>query len=80
MPTVRSVLDMKRLPYGLVAAAAGSYVLAIALSWHGPNQWPYAWLDGVRRPEFPPAIKRVLQDKRFKVSTNGPRAAACRTC
>ena len=26
------------------------------------------------------AIKRVLQDKRFKVSTNGPRAAACRTC
>ncbi|HSU09278.1 MAG TPA: arabinosyltransferase domain-containing protein [Pseudonocardia sp.] len=62
VPTVRSVLDMKRLPYGLVAAAAGSYVLAIALSWHGPNQWPYAWLDGVRRPEFPPAIKRVLLD------------------
>jgi hypothetical protein len=26
------------------------------------------------------AIKRVLQDKRFKVSTNGPRAATCRTC
>ena len=50
------------MPFGLVAAAAGSYVLAIALSWHGPNQWPYAWLDGVRRPEFPPAIKRVLLD------------------
>ena len=26
------------------------------------------------------AINKVLQDKRFKVSTNGPRAAACRTC
>ena len=62
VPTVRSVLETKRLPFGLVAAAAGSYVLAIALSWHGPNQWPYAWLDGVRRPEFPPAIKRVLLD------------------
>ena len=62
VPTVRSVLEMKRLPFGLVAAAAGSYVLAIALSWHGPNQWPYAWLDGVRRPEFPPAIKHVLLD------------------
>ena len=53
VPTVRSVLGMWRLPYGLVAAAAGSYVLAIALSWHGPNQWPYAWLDGVRRPDLP---------------------------
>ena len=62
VPTVRSVLERERLPFGLVAAAAGSYVLAIALSWHGPNQWPYAWLDGVRRPEFPPAIKRVLLD------------------
>ena len=62
MPTVRSVLGMWRLPYGLVAAAAGSYVLAIALSWHGPNQWPYAWLDGVRRPTFTPAIKHVLLD------------------
>ena len=50
------------MPYGLVAAAAGSYVLAIALSWHGPNQWPYAWLDGVRRPTFTPAIKHVLLD------------------
>ena len=62
VPTVRSVLGMWRLPYGLVAAAAGSYVLAIALSWHGPNQWPYAWLDGVRRPTFTPAIKHVLLD------------------
>lgn len=62
VPTARSVLGMWRLPYGLVAAAAGSYVLAIALSWHGPNQWPYAWLDGVRRPTFTPAIKHVLLD------------------
>ena len=62
VPTVRSVLGMWRLPFGLVAAVAGSYVLAIALSWHGPNQWPYAWLDGVRRPTFPPAIKHVLLD------------------
>ena len=62
VPTTRSVLGMWRLPFGLVAAVVGSYVLAIALSWHGPNQWPYAWLDGVRRPTFTPAIKHVLLD------------------
>ena len=62
VPTVRSALGMWRPPFGLVAAVVGSYVLAIALSWHGPNQWPYAWLDGVRRPTFTPAIKRVLLD------------------
>ena len=62
VPTVRSVLGMWRPPFGLVAGVVGSYVLAIALSWHGPNQWPYAWLDGVRRPTFTPAIKHVLLD------------------
>ena len=62
VPTVRSVLGMWRPPFGLVVGVVGSYVLAIALSWHGPNQWPYAWLDGVRRPTFTPAIKHVLLD------------------
>ena len=62
VPTMRSVLGMWRPPFGLVAGVVGSYVLAIALSWHGPNQWPYAWLDGVRRPTFTPAIKHVLLD------------------
>ena len=62
VPTVRSVLGMWQPPFGLVAGVVGSYVLAIALSWHGPNQWPYAWLDGVRRPTFTPAIKHVLLD------------------
>ena len=62
VPTMRSVLGMWRPPFGLVAGVVGSYVLAIALSWHGPNQWPYAWLDGVRRPTFTPAIKHLLLD------------------
>jgi hypothetical protein len=62
VPTVCGVLGMWRPPFGLVAGVVGSYVLAIALSWHGPNQWPYAWLDGVRRPTFTPAIKHVLLD------------------
>jgi hypothetical protein len=62
VPMVRSVLGMWRVPAGVVAAVAGSYVVAIALGWHGPNQWPYAWLDGVRRPNFTPAIKRLLLD------------------
>ena len=42
VPTVRSVLGSGRLSYGVVAAAAGSFVVAIALGWHGPNVWPYA--------------------------------------
>lgn len=62
VPTVRDVLDRHRLPHGLVAAVAASYVVVIALSWHGPNLWPYAWLDGVRRPTYPPAISHVPLD------------------
>jgi hypothetical protein len=62
LPTVRSVLGTQRLPFGVVAAAGASYVVTIALGWHGPNLWPYAWLDGVRRPTFPPAIKHVGLD------------------
>ena len=62
VPITRSVLDSHRLPVGVVAAAGVSFVVAIALGWHGPNDWPYAWLDGVRRPEFPPAISHVVLD------------------
>jgi hypothetical protein len=62
VPTVRSVLDRQRLSYGVVAAAAASFVVVIALGWRGPNEWPYAWLDGLRRPTFPPAISRVVLD------------------
>ena len=49
VPT-RAACSMHRLPVGVVAAAGVSFVVAIALGWHGPNDWPYAWLDGVRRP------------------------------
>jgi hypothetical protein len=62
VPTLRSVLGREPLSYGMVAAAAVSYVVTIALAWHGPNLWPYAWLDGVRRPAYPPAVSRVGLD------------------
>ena len=62
VPTARSILGTQRLPVGVLVAAAGSFVVAIALGWHGPNEWPYAWLDGIRRPHFPPAIKHVGLD------------------
>ncbi|HEX8498893.1 MAG TPA: arabinosyltransferase domain-containing protein, partial [Actinomycetales bacterium] len=62
VPTVRSVLGRERLSYGIVAAAAGSFVVAIALGWHGPNLWAYSYLDGVRRPGFPPAVSRIVLD------------------
>jgi arabinosyltransferase C len=59
VPLTRRVLDGARPPAGILAAAAGSFLVAILLAWNGPNQWPYAWLDGVHRPEYPPAISRV---------------------
>lgn len=62
VPLTRKVLDGARLPVGVLVAAAGSFVVAIALAWHGPNQWPYAWLEGVRTPEFPPSVRNVTLD------------------
>ncbi|PVZ04243.1 arabinosyltransferase domain-containing protein [Actinomycetospora cinnamomea] len=62
VPLTRRVLDGARPPGGVVAAAAGSVVAAIALAWHGPNSWPYAWLDGVRTPHQPPSIRNVGLD------------------
>ncbi|MGH3997758.1 MAG: arabinosyltransferase C-terminal domain-containing protein, partial [Pseudonocardiaceae bacterium] len=50
------------LPIGVLVAAAGSFVVAIALAWHGPNSWPYAWLDGVRTPYQPPSVKNMTLD------------------
>ena len=80
VPTVRSVLGMWRLPYGLVAAAAGSYVLVIALSWHGPNQWPYAWLDGVRRPTFTPRSSTCCSTRRCCGCSRSWSSWACWWC
>ncbi len=62
VPALRSVVGMWRLPYGVVAAAAASYALVIALSWHGPDQWPDAGPDGVHRFGRMAAVKDVLLD------------------
>ncbi|MGH3615728.1 MAG: arabinosyltransferase domain-containing protein [Pseudonocardia sp.] len=62
VPLARRVLGGARIPIGVLVAAAGSFVVAIALGWHGPNQWPYAHLDGIRRPNLPPAVKNVSLD------------------
>ncbi len=62
VPLVRRVLPDGRLPLGVLAAAGTSFVVAIALAWHGPNQWPYAWLEGVHRPNLPPAVRNVSLD------------------
>jgi hypothetical protein len=63
VPLTRQVLQGAKLPYGVIAAAAASFVAVIALGWHGPNQWPYAWLDGMRRPELPPAVMNIALDR-----------------
>lgn len=63
VPLVQQVLQGAKLPIGVLVAAAASFVVAIALGWHGPNQWAYAWLEGVRRPELPPAVKNIALDR-----------------
>ncbi|GAA1248998.1 hypothetical protein GCM10009609_10530 [Pseudonocardia aurantiaca] len=62
VPLTRRVLQDAKLPYGLLAAAGASFVAVIALGWHGPNQWPYASLEGMRRPELSPAISNIALD------------------
>jgi cell wall arabinan synthesis protein/EmbC-like arabinotransferase in arabinogalactan biosynthesis/arabinosyltransferase-like concanavalin domain-containing protein len=62
VPLTRRVLDGARPPVGVLAAVAGSFLVAIALAWHGPNKWAYAWLDGMHRPEHPPAVSGVELD------------------
>jgi hypothetical protein len=63
VPLVRQVLQGEKLPIGVLVAAAASFVAAIALGWHGPNQWPYAWVEGVRSPELPPAVTNIALDR-----------------
>ena len=62
VPLTRQVLRGARLPIGVLVAAAGSFVVVIALAWHGPNDWPYAWLDGVRTPYQRPSVGGVTLD------------------
>ena len=62
VPLTRKVLQDAKLSIGVVAAAGASFVVVIALGWHGPNEWPYASLAGMRRPELPPAIRNIALD------------------
>jgi arabinosyltransferase C len=57
VPLTRRVLGDARPPIGVLAAAAVSYLVAITLAWRGPNKWPYTSLEGVHRPELPPAVQ-----------------------
>ncbi|MDQ4033823.1 MAG: arabinosyltransferase, partial [Actinomycetota bacterium] len=62
VPLTRQVLRGARLSIGVLVAMAGSFVVAIALAWHGPNDWPYAWLDGVRTPYQRPSVANLTLD------------------
>ena len=44
------------------SVAAGSAVLVLALSFHGPNDWAYSWLQGLPRAGVRPALAGVLFD------------------
>lgn len=61
VPIAREVLRGSKLPSGVLAAVAGSFVLAIALAWHGPNSWPYADLTGVWLADEPPSLGVALE-------------------
>jgi hypothetical protein len=42
--------------------AVGTSVLVFALSFHGPNQWAYSWLQGVPHPDISPALMGIRFD------------------
>lgn len=59
VPLTRRVLGGSRVPVGVLAAAAVSFLVVILLAWHGPNIWAYAWMEGVPQAPFPPAVGDV---------------------
>ena len=56
-PVVFQLTRGRRLPAAVVAAAAGSAVITVALAGHGPNQWPYAWMFGLPHASVPPYVR-----------------------
>ena len=61
-PLTRDVLRGARLPPVVPLAAAGSVAVVCALVWHGPNSWPYAWLDGVAAAYVRPSVGGLTLD------------------
>jgi len=55
-PVVFQLTRGRRLPAAVVAGAAGSAVLAVALAGHGPNEWAYAWMFGLPHASVPPYV------------------------
>ena len=55
-PLTREVLRGARLPPAVPVALAASTAVTCALVWHGPNSWPYAWLEGVAAAYVRPSL------------------------
>jgi hypothetical protein len=60
VPLARTALGGIGLP--VLLAVAASVVVAAALTWHGPNSWPYAWLDGMPSAYRPPTLAGIPLD------------------
>ncbi|MGI8814482.1 MAG: arabinosyltransferase domain-containing protein, partial [Pseudonocardia sp.] len=56
VPLAQAVFRGTRLPTPVLAAAAGSALLVLALAGHGRNVWPYAWLAGFADVNKPPDV------------------------
>lgn len=50
------VMRGRSVPVPVVAAVAGSAVLAMALAGHGPNDWAYAWMFGLPHASVSPYV------------------------
>ena len=62
VPLARAVLGGDRLPRAVPVALTATVAAVCALAWHGPNSWPYAWLDGVGSAYVRPALGGVTAD------------------
>jgi hypothetical protein len=62
VPLARTALGGSRFPLPALLVVAASVVLTAALTWRGPNSWPYARLDGMPSPYRPPAPAGIALD------------------
>lgn len=56
LPWLAGQVTRGRAPVGVPVLVVASYVVLGALTFRGPNLWPYTWLPGMPHPVVPPYV------------------------
>lgn len=59
---IRRLQDDRPLPATVRYSAIGVFAAVAALSWHGPNSWPYSWMLGVPQAGTIPHVGPLQAD------------------